>query len=114
MEPTLATVAVPRAGLGRPRQKPQRAMADKAYASDLLRAGLARRGIELTSAHTAQGRVAPFRPNRDKLRTQERSTFDNRKAGNIMPSFKQFRQIVQIVRQPPCQPSPIARAYKQH
>jgi hypothetical protein len=31
LDPTLATIAVPRAGPGRPHQKPERVIADKAY-----------------------------------------------------------------------------------
>ena len=62
LEPTLATIAVPRAGPGRPRQKPERVIVDKAYDSDPLRGRLARRGIEL---------IAPHRRNRKKARTQD-------------------------------------------
>jgi transposase len=71
LEPTLATtpalasgasVAVPRAGPGRPRQKPAPLIVDKAYDSDPLRGRLARRGIEL---------IAPHRRNRKKARTQD-------------------------------------------
>jgi transposase len=62
LEPTLATIAVPRAGRGRPRQKPERVITDKAYDSDPLRSRLARRGIEL---------IAPHRRNRKKVPTQD-------------------------------------------
>jgi transposase len=62
LEPTLATIAVPRAGRGRPRQKPERVITDKAYDSDPLRSRLARRGIEL---------IAPHRRNRTKVPTQD-------------------------------------------
>jgi transposase len=62
LEPTLATIAVPRSGAGRPRQKPQRLIADKAYDSDPLRTSLARRGIEL---------IAPHRSNRKRPTTQD-------------------------------------------
>jgi transposase len=47
---------------GRPRQKPLRVIADKAYDSDPLRERLARRGIEL---------IAPHRSNRKKPATQD-------------------------------------------
>jgi transposase len=62
LEPTLATIAVPRVGPGRPRQKPERLIADKAYDSDPLRTRLKRRGIEL---------IAPHRRNRKKPKTQD-------------------------------------------
>lgn len=62
LELTLATIAVPRAGPGRPRQKPERVIADKAYDSDPLRERLKRRGIEL---------IAPHRRNRKKPKTQD-------------------------------------------
>ena len=63
LEPTLATIAVPRAGPGRPRQKPERVIADRGYDSDPLRARLARRQIEL---------IVPHRRNRKKPPTQDR------------------------------------------
>ena len=62
-EETLASVRVTRRHRGgRPRQKPRRVIADRAYASDSLRQRLAARGIEL---------VAPHRGNRSKPRTQD-------------------------------------------
>jgi transposase len=62
LEPALATIAVPRAGPGRPRQKPERLIADKAYDSDPLRTRLKRRGMEL---------IVPHRRNRKKPKTQD-------------------------------------------
>jgi transposase len=56
-EATLQQVAVPRRK-GRPRQKPERVIADTAYDSDALRRRLKKRGIEL---------IAPCR--RNKLET---------------------------------------------
>ena len=47
LEKTLKTIAVPRCGQGRPKNKPQRIIADKAYDSDPLRERLSKRGIEL-------------------------------------------------------------------
>ena len=62
-EETLASIRVTRRHRGgRPRQKPQRVIADRAYDSDPLRERLAGRGIEL---------VAPHRWNRSKPRTQD-------------------------------------------
>src|SRR5712664_2962518 len=52
-ETTLATIRVGRRHrAGRPRQKPVRVIADKAYDSDPLRERLARRGIELIAERT--------------------------------------------------------------
>ena len=62
-EETLAAIRVTRRHHGgRPRQKPQRVIADRAYDSDPLRERLAARGIEL---------VVPHRGNRSKPRTQD-------------------------------------------
>jgi transposase len=62
-ETTLASIRVGRRHrAGRPRQKPVRVIADKAYDSDPLRKRLARRGIEL---------IAPHRSNRKKPVTQD-------------------------------------------
>ncbi|TDT42676.1 DDE family transposase [Streptomyces sp. BK208] len=47
-EPVLAGVRVPRIGPGRPRVRPDRVRADKAYASRKNRAYLRRRGIRCT------------------------------------------------------------------
>lgn len=58
-EITLAAIRVPnRCRRGRPRQKPQRLIADKAYDSDPLRARLEKRGIQLIVPHKA-GRIRP-------------------------------------------------------
>lgn len=65
--PTLATVAVPRSGPGRPRSRPKRLIADRAYDSDPLRRLLARRGIELISPHRIN-RVRPKTQDGRKLR----------------------------------------------
>lgn len=59
-EATLAEVKVPRAK-GRPKQKPKRVIADRAYDSDPLRERLGKRGIEL---------IVPYRVN-NKLRKYE-------------------------------------------
>jgi transposase len=44
-EATLTTIRVPRVGRGRPRQNPDRLIADRGYDSDPLRERLGRRGI---------------------------------------------------------------------
>ena len=58
-ETTLATIRVGRSHrAGRPRQKPVRVIADKAYDSDPLRKRLQKRGIELICPHK-RNRVRP-------------------------------------------------------
>ena len=60
-EATLAEVQVPRPK-GRPRQKPKRIIADRAYDSDPLRERLAKRGIDL---------IVPYRKNSKQRRYQD-------------------------------------------
>ena len=62
LEKTLKTIAVPRCGQGRPKNKPQRIIADKAYDSDPLRERLAKRGIEL---------ICPYRENNKKKKYED-------------------------------------------
>ena len=50
-ESTLAEVKVPRWGRGRPRTKPRRVIADRAYDSNPLRERRHRRGIQLLVPH---------------------------------------------------------------
>ena len=64
VEKTLRTVAVPRGGPGRPRNKPRRLIADRGYNSDPLRNRLARRGIELICPHRRGRRRAPIQDGR--------------------------------------------------
>jgi transposase len=47
-EPVLEAIRVPRIGLGRPRKRPDRVRADKAYDSRANRSYLRRRGIKVT------------------------------------------------------------------
>jgi transposase len=60
-EETLETIRVPRQGRGRPRSRPKRLVADKAYDSDQLRARLGGKGIRL---------LVPHRRHRKKCRKQ--------------------------------------------
>jgi transposase len=60
-ETTLAQVRVPRPK-GRPRQKPERVIADTAYDSDPLRERLRQRGIEL---------ISPYRENRTQRKYED-------------------------------------------
>jgi transposase len=57
-ESTLQKISVPRARGGRPKTRPLRVVADKAYDSDKLRWNLLKRGIVLISPHR-QGRKKP-------------------------------------------------------
>ena len=71
-EQTLAAIRVPAAGRrGRPRQKPERVIADKAYASDPLRRRLESRGIELICPRK-KGRVRPPTQDGRRLRRYRR------------------------------------------
>ena len=47
-EAVMDAITVPRRGPGRPRQRPQRVLADKAYSSRAIRDWLRRRGIRAT------------------------------------------------------------------
>ena len=62
IDATLATIRVPRAGAGRPRQTPPRLIADRGYDSDAARERLARRGIQL---------IVPYRDNRTIRRYED-------------------------------------------
>lgn len=70
-ETTLAHVRVPCWGRGRPRQKPQRIIADRAYDSNPLRDRLHRRGIELLVPHR-RNRERWWRQDGRKLRRYRR------------------------------------------
>lgn len=69
---TLAQVRVPRAGRGRPKSKPQRLIADRAYDSDPLRRQLQARGIELICPHRKNRRKAPTQDGRALRRYRRR------------------------------------------
>ena len=71
VHPTLATIAVPRNGPGRPRSKPNRLIGDKAYDSEGLRDELAQRTIELIAPHR-RNRVRPARQDGRPLRRYKR------------------------------------------
>ena len=62
VDQTLEQIKVPRNGSGRPKQRPERLIGDKAYDSDPLRKELKKRGIDL---------IAPHRKNRKKPKTQD-------------------------------------------
>jgi len=80
-ETTLAAIRVSRRhGAGRPRQKPERVIADKAYASDPLRKRLRRRGIELICPHK-KNRVRPATQDGRALRRYRRRWIVERTIG---------------------------------
>ena len=80
-ETTLATIRVGRRhGAGRPRQKPVRVIADKAYDSDPLRKRLRRRGIELICPHK-KNRVRPATQDGRALRRYRRRWIVERTIG---------------------------------
>jgi len=70
-EPTLQKVRVPRRHRGRPRMRPERIIADRAYDSDPLRRRWQRRGIELIVPYRRWKRQQPFYDGR-KLRRYRR------------------------------------------
>lgn len=63
-ERTRAAVRVPRPGRGRPKSKPARLIADRAYDSDPLRRRRQRRGIQLICPHRKNRRQAPTQDGR--------------------------------------------------
>ena len=69
-EATLAEVRVPRCK-GRPRPKPERVIADRAYDSDPLRQRLQKRGIELITPYRSNNRKRRYEDGR-KLRRYKR------------------------------------------
>jgi len=72
-EKTLATIRVPRrCRAGRPRQKPERVIADKGYDSDPLRGRRARRHIELIAPHRSGRRKPPTQDGRCVRRYRRR------------------------------------------
>jgi len=71
-EPTLENIAVPRGGPGRPRKRPLRVVADKAYDSDPLRWRLLERGILLISPHRAKRRKPSLNDGRELRRYRKR------------------------------------------
>lgn len=86
-EPTLAQVAVPRAGPGRPKQKPQRIIADRGYDSRALWQRLGTRGIDLIVPHLRHRRHR-FQDGR-KLRRYRRRWIIERTIGWLL-SFRRL------------------------
>jgi transposase len=87
-EETMSTIRVPRKGRGRPKQKPKRVIADKAYDSYELRERLFDRGIELI-VPARKGRMHKFYDGR-KLRRYERRWIVER----TFSWFNAFRHLI--------------------
>src|SRR5664279_1143662 len=85
---TLAEVRVPRSQ-GRPRQKPERVIADRGYDSDPLRRRLKKRGIEL---------IAPYRTKNKQRRYEEKRKLRRYKrrwiVGRTNAWLGQFRRLL--------------------
>jgi len=72
LEKTLANIAVPRGGRGRPKSKPKRVIADRAYDADRLRYRLRYRGIQLICPHRRGRRKPPLQDGRSLRRYRHR------------------------------------------
>jgi len=71
-ESTLDRINVPRSGRGRPKRKPQRVVADRAYDSSKLRLSLARRNIELVCPHRGNRKSPSMQDGRALRRYRKR------------------------------------------
>ena len=71
-EGTLRTISVPAPGPGRPRSRPLRVVADRAYDSDPLRWRLLQRGIVLISPHRKKRRRPSLNDGRMMRRYRKR------------------------------------------
>ena len=77
--------AVKRAGRGRPRLRPKRLVADKAYASRAVRQRIRRRGIRTTIPHKSnERRSGPF----DRAVYRQRNIVER-----LINRLKQFRRV---------------------
>jgi transposase len=88
LESALDTIRVPRSGRGRPKKKPKRVIADKAYFSAPLRDRLAVRGIEL---------IVPPKKNRRPVTSDGRKLRRYRKRWKVERTFAwlgSFRRLV--------------------
>lgn len=94
--PLLGGIRILRRGLGRPRTRPGRAMADKAYSSQAIRSYLRRRGIKAVvpvkedqnKHRQAKGRSGGRPPAFDRERYKERNTVER-----CFNKLKQFRAV---------------------
>jgi transposase len=98
-EITLDSIRVPnRRRRGRPRQKPQRLIADKAYDSDPLRKRLKKRGIELIVPHKANRVRKPTQDGRALRRYRKRWKIERTNAwlGNFRHLVVRYDRSLQI------------------
>jgi transposase len=98
-EITLASIRVPnRHNHGRPRQKPQRLIADKAYDSDPLRRRLQKRGIELIVPHKANRVRKPTQDGRLLRRYRKRWKIERTNAwlGNFRHLVVRYDRLLHI------------------
>jgi len=98
-ETTLASIRVPnRHGRGRPQQKPQRLIADKAYDSDPLRMRLKKRGIELIVPHKANRVRKPTQDGRSLRRYRKRWKIERTNAwlGNFRRLVVRYERLLPI------------------
>jgi transposase len=95
-EPVMAAVCIRRRGAGRPRTRPDRVLADKAYSNKAIRAHLARRGIRTTIPERADQQGHRIRrgsrggrpPALDKERYQQRNVVER-----CINKLKEFRAV---------------------
>ena len=98
-ETTLASIRVPnRHGRGRPRQKPQRLIADKAYDSDPLRMRLKKRGMELIVPHKSNRVRKPTQDGRSLRRYRKRWKIERTNAwlGNFRRLVVRYERYLHI------------------
>ncbi len=76
LQATLDTVAVKRAGPGRPRQRPERLIADRGYDSNAVRASLVAQGIEPIIPARSNNTVATHQDGRALRRYRHRWTIE--------------------------------------
>ena len=98
-EITLASIRVPNpCRCGRPRQKPQRLIADKAYDSDPLRKRLQKRGIELIVPHKANRVRKPTQDGRALRRYRKRWKIERTNAwlGNFRHLVVRYDRLLHI------------------
>ena len=95
-EALLAAVHIARRGVGRPRTRPDRVLADKAYSNKTIRAYLRRRGIRTTipepadrqAHHARRGRRAGRPPAFDPHRYRQRNVVER-----CINKLKEFRAV---------------------